>query len=78
MTFDEWYKKHWEFVISIDKHRAQLAWLAAKDFNATHLQDLEYICELAQNYLKGTGGIWPERIARYRETLRKLSGEIPG
>lgn len=45
-------------------------------FNLTQLKDLEYICELAQLYLKGTGGVWPERIERYRGQLLNRIEEL--
>lgn len=78
MTFDTWYERHWDPGSTDDRKRAFVAWLAAKDFNPTNLQDLEYICELAQLYLKNSEGIWPERIARYRALLRELFGQMPG
>jgi hypothetical protein len=48
-----------------------------KQFNSTQLKDLEYICELAALYLKGTGGTWPDRIQRYRELLLSMIEESP-
>lgn len=87
MSFDEWYEKYWpgsKLALvtatqrSADMHKAMIAWAAAKDFNPTNLLDLEYICELAEISLRRTGGIWPERTARYRAILRELAGKIPG
>lgn len=80
MTFDEWYDKHWKFGSSTDRKRAFIAWLAAKDFNPTNLQDLAYICEIAMQYFEMSGSEegWRGRAHYYRDKLRELFGEMPG
>jgi hypothetical protein len=44
-------------------------------FNPTQLKDLEYICELAGNFLQDSGGTWPERIRGYRKLLLSMIEE---
>lgn len=39
--------------------------------NPTQVKDLEYICELAEMFLKDTGGIWAMRVKYYRQMLNK-------
>jgi hypothetical protein len=76
MTFEEWYSTHWKFGSSTDKRRAQIAWLAAKDFNTVNLQDLEYICEIAAIKFKELN--WAERAEKYRAKLHELIRDMPG
>jgi hypothetical protein len=78
-TFQEWYDKHWKFGSATDKHRAQIAWLAAKDFNTVNLQDLEYICTIAMDNFNSLKELsWVERAQKYREKLHELIRDMPG
>ena len=58
------------------EHPARESLVANLSFNVTQLKDLEYICELAELFLKDSSGIWPERIARYRAILMKRIDEL--
>jgi hypothetical protein len=79
MTFEEWYNTHWKFGSATDKRRAQIAWLAAKDFNTVNLRDLEYICERAiPIFVAHEEPGWVERVEKYREKLHELTRDMPG
>lgn len=78
MTFQEWFEKYWKFGSSTDRKKAERAWLAAKDFNTVHLQDLEYICETATSkFIMLKEPSWAERAQKYREKLHELVRENP-